>query len=489
MIAGRGLSRLFCFSLTAALLMGVVGAQDRTLNVVLFPERRNVDLTFLPTDRIPQAEMRARVRFEDGQARIDVNYDRMKPAVLFGGEVTCYVLWAVTREGATRNLGELWVQPDSERDSARFSTAFRSFALMLTAEAYHQVAKPSDIVIFRNVPSSDRYASNESIVFSDFAPAPEHGLRSLDIVRYDGNVPLDLLQAQRVFETAQKLGAADYASDIYQEAELGLAQASQVARSSGRSRTLQLYARRSVSSSNEAIKVTLRRLEEEELERRIAERRAEMEGLERRAAEAEASAQALDRQRREAQSALEQTGRELEQFRQEMSRLESERRTLQAERRSLEGALESLRREQAALQREKAALGDHLQEALSKIADTQSTARGLIVSLPDILFAVGEASLRPEATLVLAKLAGVLTLMPELKLQIEGHTDSTGSPEYNLRLSQRRSFAVMEFLAGQGVETDRMRAEGFGMERPLADNATAEGRRQNRRVEIVITER
>ena len=78
--------------------------------------------------------------------------------------------------------------------------------------------------------------------------------------------------------------------------------------------------------------------------------------------------------------------------------------------------------------------------------------------------------------------------MPDLGAIIEGHTDSTGSADFNLELSQRRASAVMGFLAGQGVPPEKLKAVGFGMQQPVADNATAEGRARNRRVEIVISE-
>ena len=149
----------------------------------------------------------------------------------------------------------------------------------------------------------------------------------------------------------------------------------------------------------------------------------------------------------------------------------------------------SLRRAKEQLQREKSDLGVRLEDALSHVAETKNTARGFVVSLPDILFVVNEASLKCEAKIVLAKLGGILLLIPDLGVAVEGHTDSTGSEEYNLVLSERRADSVMEFIAGEGIDLARLRASGFGMSQPVADNATVEGRRKNRRVELVIAER
>jgi len=89
---------------------------------------------------------------------------------------------------------------------------------------------------------------------------------------------------------------------------------------------------------------------------------------------------------------------------------------------------------------------------------------------------------------VLAKLAGILLIMEELNLRVEGHTDSTGSADYNQRLSERRAASVRDFLAQHGVAMDRLVAVGYGMDRPVATPETKEGRAKNRRVEIVIAE-
>ena len=150
--------------------------------------------------------------------------------------------------------------------------------------------------------------------------------------------------------------------------------------------------------------------------------------------------------------------------------------------------MNALRQQAADLAREKEDLSARLQGALSQVADTQNTARGMVVSLPDILFDTNEATLKTEAKVVIAKLAGILLIMPDLNLRIEGHTDSTGSADYNQVLSERRAASVRDFLAGQGIDARRMVAVGYGMTRPVGDNATSAGRAKNRRVEIVIAE-
>ena len=110
-----------------------------------------------------------------------------------------------------------------------------------------------------------------------------------------------------------------------------------------------------------------------------------------------------------------------------------------------------------------------------------------MVNLPDILFDVNQDTLRPEAQIVLAKLAGILLIIPDQDALVEGHTDATGDDRYNLDLSRRRARSVTQFLQLQGLEPRRLQAVGYGIERPVAGNETAAGRKRNRRVEIVIS--
>jgi outer membrane protein OmpA-like peptidoglycan-associated protein len=110
-----------------------------------------------------------------------------------------------------------------------------------------------------------------------------------------------------------------------------------------------------------------------------------------------------------------------------------------------------------------------------------------VVNLPDILFDVNQDTLKPEAQIVLAKLVGILLIMPDQDALVEGHTDATGDDRYNLDLSRRRARSVTRFLQLQGLEPQRLEAVGYGIERPVADNETAAGRKRNRRVEIVIS--
>src|SRR5207302_1920140 len=97
------------------------------------------------------------------------------------------------------------------------------------------------------------------------------------------------------------------------------------------------------------------------------------------------------------------------------------------------------------------------------------------------------ATLKPGAKLRLAKVSGIVLAYPDLKLEIDGFTDNKGTPEYNVGLSERRAKTVRDFLVSQGVSSDAVNTRGFGESNPVASNATAAGRQQNRRVELVVS--
>jgi outer membrane protein OmpA-like peptidoglycan-associated protein len=121
------------------------------------------------------------------------------------------------------------------------------------------------------------------------------------------------------------------------------------------------------------------------------------------------------------------------------------------------------------------------------ILQTRDTARGLIVNMSDVLFDTAKSTLRPLAREKLAKVAGIVSGHPGLRLDVEGHTDSVGSDAYNQQLSEDRGSSVRDYLTGQGMATGSVTSRGFGKTQPVASNETAAGRQQNRRVELVIS--
>jgi outer membrane protein OmpA-like peptidoglycan-associated protein len=158
-----------------------------------------------------------------------------------------------------------------------------------------------------------------------------------------------------------------------------------------------------------------------------------------------------------------------------------------AQRAGTQAELDRAAKEKAQAEAEKAELRVQLLTQFNAILQTRDTARGLIVNMSDVLFDTGKYSLRPLAREKLAKVAGIVLGHPGLRLDVEGHTDSVGGDEYNQRLSEQRGAAVRDYLTQQGMPVSSVTAKGFGKTRPVASNDTAEGRQQNRRVELVIS--
>ena len=172
----------------------------------------------------------------------------------------------------------------------------------------------------------------------------------------------------------------------------------------------------------------------------------------------------------------------------------------QAEAAAQEAALKAANQREADLQKElaeeRAKAEARQQEAMNKLNELQSqmiqvtkSARGIILSMSDILFDVNKASLKADLKTSLAKVAGILSVYQQFNVSIEGNTDNTGSEEHNMKLSQQRADNVKAFLVEQGIAGERLTAKGLGMTMPVADNSTKEGRQKNRRVDLVIQDK
>ncbi len=136
---------------------------------------------------------------------------------------------------------------------------------------------------------------------------------------------------------------------------------------------------------------------------------------------------------------------------------------------------------------QKATMRAQLSEQLSKILETRDSARGLIVSMSDVLFDTGEYSLKAGAKEKLAKVAGILIAYPSLNIAVGGYTDNVGGDQMNQKLSESRAGAVRDYMVQQGVAANSVTAEGFGNTSPVASNDNAAGRQENRRVELVVS--
>jgi hypothetical protein len=186
-----------CLSSATAL---IAATDPIELQSVAFPEKRTIELPIVNRPAAPAARLSAEVIHQQGQAKVEITFSQMKPAILFGGDITCYVVWAVTRDGKAENLGELLTSKSSGRMT--FYTGQKKFAIVITAESHNLVSQPSELLLFRNVGPVGQSGLVSSFMFEGLVEAPEHHVDGIAHLKWDSDVPLELLQARKAFELA-----------------------------------------------------------------------------------------------------------------------------------------------------------------------------------------------------------------------------------------------------------------------------------------------
>jgi outer membrane protein OmpA-like peptidoglycan-associated protein len=442
-----------------------VNVVHRDLDAVNYLHRSaSTKIAFKGTMLLPLAKGEAKVQSERGGITIDANFQGLTPANGFGAEYLTYVLWAITPDGRPQNLGE--VLPAGTKNNIRVTTALQSFGLIVTAEPYFSVSQPSDVVVLQNEIINDKTNGVLEKVNAHYALLPRGAYAQTDgsktianPITRDEKSPLELYQAYNAVRIAEAAGADKYASDIMAEAKLDLRNASDIDGNKKGDRKMEItFARQAVQRAEDARLVTLRKqAAERQLNAQIAKENAQAEAQQSQLAAAQA---AQAKAQADAQRA----------------RAEAEAANARAQ-----AAQANKSADAANANREK------LRDQLNSVLATSESARGLIVNMSDVLFDTGKFTLKPNTQISLAKVSGILQAYPGLKLQVEGYTDSTGSVDFNQKLSENRAGAVRDFLISQGVATDNITATGFGVNNPVADNGTAQGRQLNRRVNLVVS--
>ena len=448
---------LWALTLLVALAAGgAVSAADIQLTSVTFPEKKSIDVPFAVTAIGPKdAEVSAEVYFKGSQAQIEISYKKMQPAILFAGNITTYSFWAVTKDGTTENLGFIdVVEPNG---SAKFATGQKEFAMIVTAEPVGGTVQPSTLVVLVSGKAKQVEAKSSTFAFNRFIgdfyqKLIKPGNPSIAGMAYaKGGEPVELIKARKLVEMAGNPVVAKYDPKAVEEASVFLAQATNTKTSGGSDKVVTDYAARATARASDAIRLTVRK---------------EYEAM-----------KAAEEAKKAAEKAALQTG---------LATTTSERDQLAVEKRQLEADKKQLEADKAALKAERDALAARLSGAVERIMEVRKTARGLAMDLGNVLFDVNKATLKPGALAPLSKLSGVLLMVPEVNVRIEGFTDSTGSAETNKVLSANRAKSVYDFLITMKIDAARMAHAGYGPANPVGDNATAAGRAQNRRVEITF---
>jgi len=466
---------------------------ERTAKSISYRNRSGATkIDFSGTALMPNAHGEAKVEGKKGYIEIEAEFRNLPEAIQFGGEYLTYVLWAITPEGRTSNLGEILRNGTSGKLDV--TTELQAFGLVVTAEPYFAVSRPSDVVVMENVVRSDTVGKIE-LIDAKYELLQrgqyEHLANVLDL-RVNRKMPLELYEARNAIQIARSSGADRYATETFQKAESDLKQAEAYRARNAGSKPVTMTARQAVQTAEDARAIAVKRQDDDLLagerqagadrESRAENARAaaesETDRVTREAAGARVSAQAeADRLRRDndAQRVAAQT---------EANRLKQEN---DAQRATDQADLDRAGREKRQSETEKTELRAQLLLQFNAILQTRDTARGLIVNMSDVLFDTAKFSLRPEAREKLAKVAGIVSGHPGLRLDVEGHTDNVGGDDYNQQLSEQRGSAVRDYLTQQGMQQSSVSTRGFGKTQPIATNDTAAGRQQNRRVELVIS--
>jgi outer membrane protein OmpA-like peptidoglycan-associated protein len=480
------------FVLVTAILLvsSALAAAELPLTALIIPDGKTIELNFTRTSRAPsRASMAATIKMEKTQASIDLRFEKMEPAVLFAGDISTYVLWAVAIDGSADNLGELFVDKKDCSATQPFFTTKKIFALILTAEPHAASIRPTEYVLFTSGSvggMSD--VKNTPFTFRNFQTGPKPALESIAGFQYSDDIPVTFKQAQKVVEVAEKMNAAEVNANAMHDAKIALANADNSVRARANKRQIIDYSRVAVQMASQAIRDTVRANEAKAAAEAEAKRKAEKAALDARAKEAESEADRIARELKEVEAEKITLAEQSKDLAAQRDIFAAERDRVAADRDKVAAERDAVAAEREAIKQERDELAGMLKGALSTVAETNETARGVIVSLPGILFDVNKATLQIPAQLTVAKLAGILMVFQNMDLSIEGYTDSTGSDELNMALSTARAKAVYDFLKAQGIAESRMKYQGFGPASPVAPNDTEVNRAKNRRVEVVLTQ-
>jgi len=482
-----------------------VNVVSRTTRAVSYRHRSGATkINFQGTDLMPAAAGQAKVESKRGALEIEAEFSGLDRPTSFGNEYLTYVLWAISPEGRQVNIGEVLVG-DNHRSKLDVTTDLQAFALIVTAEPYYAVRRPSNLVVLENAIRSDTIGGTEDVdakyELIDRGGYTPTGFK-FDPLVLNAKLPLEFFEARNAVRIAQSAGSEKYATTSYQNAVRQMDEADAIATGKHiNKKSLIALSREVVQTAEDAREIAVKNIDEEDAEtaRRdgldreaSSKNRADDESRRRRNAEAttadavrqrnEANQQNLDAQATAQQATDAQANAERDRNNAKQLQLIAE---ADSDRNRAAAAASDTQLQQAVHDREE--LRARLLQQFNLILETRDTARGLVVNMSDVLFDSGRYTLRPLAREKLAKISGIVLGYPSLRLAVEGNTDSVGSEAFNQHLSEQRAEGVRTYLTQQGVPESSTTSTGFGKTRPVASNDTSEGRQQNRRVELVVS--
>ena len=415
---------------------------------------------------MPAATGEAKVESKKGYIEIEVEFAKLAKPTTFGNEYLTYVMWAISPEGRAVNLGEVLVG-DNDRSKLNVTTDLQAFALIVTAEPYYAVRQPSNAVVMENVIREDTKGTTEA-VSAKYELLERGGYiptgYKFDPVVLNANLPLEFFEARNAVRIAQSVGADTYATSSYEHAVSLMDKADAYA--TGKhvdKKELIAISREAVQTAEDAREIAVKQLvaEQHSNELQASAQVADDATHQKKLADAKAAKAKSDMELSQAKSANDVAAAQAD-----TARANAQVRTAEAD---------------------KAAMRSKLSIQLNSILQTRDTARGLIVSMSDVLFDTGKYTLLPGAREKLSKVAGILIAYPGLNIAVGGYTDNVGTDQLNQGLSEHRAASVRDYLVQQGVPMNSITAIGYGNTMPVASNESSAGRQENRRVELVVS--
>jgi len=500
-----------------------VNVISRSVQAVNYRHRSGATkLDFAGTNLMTLANGQAQVNSKRGAIEIEAEFGNLEKPTTFGNEYLTYILWAISPEGRAVNLGEVLLG-GNHRSKLHVTTDLQAFALIVTAEPYYAVRQPSNVVVLENVVREDTKGTTEA-VNARYELMERGGYiptgYKFDPVVLNAKLPLEFFEARNALRIAQSEGSEQYAGESYQHAVELMNRADEYAtRKHIDKKPLIAVSREAVQTAEDARAVAVKKMDEVRLanERQDSsdaqaksqeqandatrqKQQAQSDAAKAQAATAQAQSDAINAQaaRAQAESDATRARTDAADAQAATAKAKSDMADSQASAAAALSATQAdadqsrlaaqqaqLRAQQA--ETEKAAMRTKLSDQLNKILQTRDSARGLIVSMSDVLFDTGKYSLKPGAREKLAKVAGILLAYPGLNIEVGGYTDNVGGDAMNQTLSENRAGSVRDYLVREGVSTNSVSSRGFGNTLPVASNDNSAGRQQNRRVELLVS--
>jgi len=454
---------------------------SRTVQAVDYLHRGGVtEVNLAGTTLMSSADGRAKVRSKRGTMEVEAEFGNLQPPTTFGNEYLTYVLWAISPEGRAENLGEVLIG-SNDRSKLTATTNLQAFALIVTAEPYFGVRQPSNVVVLENVVTAETKGTSEA-VSAKYELIERGGYLptgyKFDPVVLSANLPLEFYEARNALRIAKSEGAEQYAGESYQRAVQSMKTADDYAvRKHVETKPLIAAARVAVQTAEDAREVAVKRIDADS---QAAQLQASSD------AQANSQAQAAEAARLQAKAQADAANAQAAMATNQATSAAAVS-AAQADADQSRLLAQQAQQNEHQADSDKAAIRAQLTEQLNKILETRDSARGLIVSMSDVLFDTGQYTLKPGAREKLAKVAGILIAYPGLNIAVGGYTDNVGGDAMNQKLSENRAGAVRDYLVAQGVATPSVSATGFGNTSPVATNDNASGRQENRRVELVVS--